>query len=78
MENRGRGGVGELHKDKAELMVGSAWAEEGYSGEFTAVSSSPVFAWRWRCSGVLRKGKGEEARVIECRHSPDADARKRR
>ena len=78
MENRGRGGVGELREDKAKLMVGSAWAEEGCSGGFTAASSSPAFGWRWRCSGVLRQGKGEEARGIECGHSPDADARKRR
>ena len=32
VENRGRGGFGELREDKAKLMVGSAWAEEGCSG----------------------------------------------
>ena len=32
VENRGQGGDGELHEDKAKLMVGSAWAEEGCSG----------------------------------------------
>ena len=32
VDNRGRRGVGELHEDKAKLMVGSAWVEESYSG----------------------------------------------
>ena len=35
MENRGRGGVGELREDKAKLMVGSAWTEESCSGWLT-------------------------------------------
>ena len=33
---------------------------------------------RWRRFGVLRQGKGEEARGIECGRSPDGDALKRR
>jgi len=45
VENRGRGGVGELREDKAKLMVGSAWAEEGCSCGFTATSSSPACRW---------------------------------
>ena len=58
---RGRG-VGELREVEAQLMEGSAWAEKSCSGGFTAASSSPVFGWRWRCSVVLRQGKGKEAR----------------
>ena len=34
-----------LREDKAKLMVGSAWAEEGCSGGFTAASSSPACMW---------------------------------
>ena len=60
VENRGRGGVDELREDKAKLMVGSAWAEEGCSGGFKVASSSPVCRWAaatfWGLGAGKRRG----------------------
>ena len=60
VDNRGRRGVGELHEDKAKLMVGSAWVEESYSG-WSTVSFELVGArvGRLRCSGGSGLGGSE-------------------
>ena len=60
MENRGRGGVGELREDKAKLMVGLPWAEEGCSG-WSTVSFELVGA-RVDGDGVLEVLGRERAR----------------
>ena len=53
----GRGEVVcELHEVEAKLMVGSAWAEEGCSGGFTAASSLPAFGWSGCVLGCWRQG----------------------
>ena len=60
VENRGRGGVSELREDKAKLMVGSPWAEEGCSG-WSTVSFELVGA-RVDGGGVLEVLGRERAR----------------
>ena len=57
VENRGRGGVGELREDKAKLMVGSAWAEESCSGWLTVSFGSPVCRWTAAAFWGLGAGK---------------------
>ena len=42
VEDRRRGAVGELRESEAELLAGSAWAEEVWSGRSTVSSSSSV------------------------------------
>ena len=53
------GGVGELCEVEAKLMEGLAWAEEGCSGRFMAVSSLPAFGQSACVLGCWRQGTGE-------------------
>ena len=45
MVDRRQGAVRELREDKAELMVGSTWAEEVWNGGATVSLSSPECRW---------------------------------
>ena len=45
VEDRRRGVVGELRESEAELLAGSAWAEESWRSRATVSSSSPACGW---------------------------------
>ena len=60
-----QGEAGELCGPTVELARGSRGSEKVWSGGFTAASSSPEFGRRQWCSGVSRRGFGEEAREKE-------------
>ena len=49
----------ELREVEAKLMVGSARAEEGCSGGFTAASSLPAFGRSGCVLGCWRQGAGK-------------------
>ena len=60
-----QGEAGELRGPKVDLARGSRGSEKVCNGGFTAASSSPEFGRRQWCSGVSRRGFGEEARETE-------------